>query len=71
MTKDKRMYWHNFDTGEADYVEAPKTDEEAVKYLPIGAARNLYTLYREHEGLKVIEAMTRILSHCVGEGDKT
>jgi len=58
---DKKEYWYNFQTGEYDFVEAPTTDEEAVKYLPqLGAGLTLYSLYRE-QGLDIVESMKNVL----------
>jgi hypothetical protein len=60
-------YWHNYVTGEYDYLDMPQTDEEALNYLPqYPAARMLYELQRSM-GDSILNAMGEVLSACVGE----
>ena len=61
-----RMYWSNFVTGEADYREAPTTDEEAKQYIPQWpAALNLYDLRRQM-GDSVMDALGGVLESVTG-----
>ncbi len=64
------MYWHNYDTGEYDYREAPTTLEEAYPYLPNSptlAARSLLEIYVKHKEMDLMEAMTEVLTLCIPE----
>jgi len=60
---NKTTVWYNYVTGEYDYLDAPPaTDSEAEQYVRQGAGVNLYRLYREHDGLSILEAMGEVLS---------
>ena len=68
--EDKRLYWYNFMTGDYDFREAPQTDEEAERYIPQLGGVALYRIYREHEGLGIIEAMIKVLEKALGDEPK-
>jgi hypothetical protein len=55
------MLWWNFKNECWDNrTDAPKTDVEALQYIPIGVRRNLYQCHRQL-GLSVLEAMVKAL----------
>jgi hypothetical protein len=59
------MFWHNFQTGEADHREAPTTDEDAIQYIPqLEAAQRLYECLRL-QGKGILEAMKETLTACL------
>lgn len=60
---DTRMYWHNFVTGENEYIETP---EDFGDYVPQIGGRDLYQLYVEHKGMKPIEAAIKVLEFACG-----
>ena len=59
--------WHNYATGETDYIEEPTTDAQALQYLPQStAAIGLYNCYRQL-GQDILTAMANVLSASVGQ----
>jgi len=65
---EQRAYWFNMKTGEFEYRQAPSTDADCTQYIPQNpSAQALYKLYRVQGGLTMMEAMTNVLSACVGE----
>ena len=56
--------WFNYDKEEFEFRDRAPGD--FTQYLPKGAARNLYTLYKA-EGQSPLEAAKNVLSICVGK----
>ena len=65
IRSEMEFAWQNFRTGKTDYrTGGPKTDEEALDYLPqYPPARSLYGLYREM-GDSIGDAMIKVLKAC-------
>lgn len=60
-----QMYWHNYKTGEAEYIDTP---EDFTNYIPqVPAAQKLYKLYVEHMNLLPINAACKVLEVCIGK----
>ncbi len=60
-------YWHNYQTGEMDFREAPETDEEMRPYLPQDpSALGLYQCHREM-GKSIMDAAIRTYKAVLGE----
>lgn len=69
MIEEKNRYfvgWHNFRTGEVDYLRgSPESFED---YIPqVQAAQAVYKILVENMGEKPIQAALRVLSLSVGE----
>ena len=65
--KENRMQWFNFNTGEFVMSEGPKTDEEALQYIPnMVAAHGLFKTYRLM-GKSIEESMIETLTACIGD----
>ena len=62
---DTKMYWHNFVTGEYEYIDTPSDFTNYIPQEP--AALNLYKLYIQHMGLSPLESCTKVLEACVGK----
>jgi hypothetical protein len=64
-----RGYWHNYDTGKFEMSETPTTDEHAKRYLPQGAARDMYDLVRrpDYKNMTILDAMLYVLEAVMGE----
>lgn len=60
----EKKYWHNFVTGEYEYIETPKDFSD---YVPQIGGRGLHQIYVEHDGMEPIEAACKVLSLAVGE----
>lgn len=64
--KENTMQWFNFQTNEFDSLEKPKTDEEAICYIPnIPAAHGLFKVHRMM-GKSIEEALIETLTSCIG-----
>lgn len=62
---DTRNYWHNYETGEREYRDAPHTDEEALQLLPQNtAAKGLYEIYRL-QSHTILNSMLKVLTACI------
>lgn len=59
-----RTYWHNFRTGEDEYIETPKDFSD---YVPQVGGLGMYKILVEHEGMSPIDAAIKVLSVAVGE----
>ena len=63
MEKDNRMYWHNFKTGQAEFIDTP---EDFTDYIPQSpAAQGMYQVLLKL-GNEPIKAAMRVLEASVG-----
>ena len=62
-----KSYWHNFRTGEYEYIETP---EDFSDYIPQGSGVSLYKLLVEYKGMKPAAAAIEVLKISAGVKDE-
>ncbi len=64
---NNKVYWHNFVTGEKEFIETPTDFSD---YVPQVGGLGLYKIYVEHEKMEPIEACLKVLETACGKPPK-
>lgn len=58
MQHDNRGFWHNYRTGQSEFIETPTDFSD---YVPQIGGRGLYQLHVDHMGMTPIDACIKVL----------
>jgi hypothetical protein len=64
VEQDNRNYWHNYRTGQDEYIETPSDFSD---YVPQIGGRGMYQIHVNHYGMTPIDACVKVLEAAVGK----